>query len=142
MANRILEPYNGLIADIYSMPDHSFPEVKPPGGFPLAAQSVVGFDQKPSFSSLVKPAQEPWNSSSWQALRHIHQPDVNSLLRPLTFHAEPLAPLRQRDEQALDDVFDDIQIEEMLADVYLRLKQLYPEPCWDDNSFDFLQGYL
>ena len=123
------------------MPDHSFPEAKPPNGLHSVAQSLVGFDQKPSFSSLVQPVQEPWNSS-WQDIRRIHQPEINSLLRPLTFHAEPLAPLRQRDEQALEDVFDDGQVEEILADVCLRLKQLYPEPCWEDTPFDFLQGYV
>ncbi|MBE9065412.1 hypothetical protein IQ260_01960 [Leptolyngbya cf. ectocarpi LEGE 11479] len=63
-------------------------------------------------------------------------------MSPLTFHAEPLAPLRQRDEQALEDVFEDTQVEDIIADICTRLKQLHPEPCWDDDPFNFLSGYL
>ncbi len=127
------------------MLDHSFPAAKPPSEFHSVAQSLVGFEQKPIFSSLVKPVQEPL-PLSWQALGHIQQHEIDALLKPLTFHADPLMPLRQRDQHALDEVFNDIQVEEVLADIYLRLKQLYPEPCWEDNPFDnpfdFLKEYM
>ncbi len=123
------------------MPEHSFPESKPPNRFHSVAQSLVGFDQKSGFSSLAEPVQEPLNRS-WQSIRCNAQSEINSLLRPLMFHAEPLAPLRQRDEQALEEIFDDLQVEEILTDVCIRLKQIYPEPCWEDEPFDFLRGYV
>ncbi|MEL6334454.1 MAG: hypothetical protein AAFX51_12935 [Cyanobacteria bacterium J06636_28] len=53
-----------------------------------------------------------------------------------------MAPLRQRDEQALEDMFDDDKIEDIVSDICIRLKQLCPEPCWEDDSFDFLKGYI
>lgn len=129
------------------MLDHSFTEAKPPDKLhvvtqPSTTQRLVGFDQKPSFSSIVQPVKKPW-SRSWQdTTGPVQQPDVSSWLKPLAFYAEPLAPLRQRDEQALEDVFDDQQIDDILADVCMRLRQLYPEPCWEDGPFDFLQGYI
>ena len=117
------------------MPDHSFPEANPPKGFHSVVQTLV--EQKSGFSPLLGPTQKPWNVPA----RTYKQPDMNTLLRPLVF-AEPLAPLRQRDEQALEEVFDDAQVEDMLADICSRLRQLYPEPCWEDDPFDFLQSYL
>lgn len=143
MADGSLGSYNGLITDIEPMPDHSFPQAKPPDGSHSTAQSFISINQNRSLSSLVKPVQGPW-SRSWQSglYNNCPQPEINALLRPLMFHAEPLAPLRQRDEQALEDFFDDTEIEDILTDVCLRLKQLYPEPCWEDNPFDFLQGYV
>ena len=124
------------------MPDHRFPEAKPPSGLNSGAQNLIKLDQKPGFSSLVKPVQEPWSHPWYKDTQSSHQPGVSSLLKPLTLHAEPLAPLRQRDEHALEEIFDDIQVGEILADVCLRLRQLYPEPCWEDDPFDFLQGYV
>ncbi|ESA38231.1 hypothetical protein N836_32910 [Leptolyngbya sp. Heron Island J] len=120
------------------MPDYSFPKAKPSDGFHLAAKSLVSTNQNLSLSSLVKPVQEPWNRSQQRGLCNPH-PEINALLRPLMFHAEPLAPLRQRDEQALEDIFDDIEVEDILTDVCIRLRQLHPEPCWEDDPFDFLQ---
>jgi hypothetical protein len=56
--------------------------------------------------------------------------------------AEPLSPLRERDFKALSDFFlrDDIYAIE--ADVKQRLLSLLPEPCWEENVFDFLQEFL
>ena len=123
------------------MPDYSFPKAKPPDGFRSGAKGLASTNQNLSLSSLVKPIQEPWHRS-WRGGTCHPQPEINGLLRPVMFHAEPLAPLRQRDEQALEDVFDDIEVEDILTDVCLRLRQLYPEPCWEDELFDFLQEYV
>ena len=121
------------------MPDHSFPAAKPPKGFHSAIQTFVGVEPKPpSFPSFAEPIQEPWRAATLRA----RQAEISTLLRPLTFHAEPLAPLRQRDEQALEEIFDDGQIEDIISDICIRLKQLCPEPCWEDDSFDSLKGYI
>lgn len=120
------------------MPDHSFPEANPPRGFHSAIKAFAGVEQKSSFPSLIEPRPDPWRATPSSD----HQPEFSSLLRPLTFHAEPLPPLRQRDEQALEDLFDHGQIEDMVSDICDRLKQLYPEPCWEEEPFDFLKAYL
>lgn len=123
------------------MPDHNYPKARHHNSPYLASQNLVGFEQRPNFSSLLEPAQNVWE----QPLQGIHrsrQAEGNSRLKPLTFHAEPLAPLRQRDRRALDDLFGNVQTEETVADVCLRLKQLCPEPCWEDSLFEFLHGYV
>lgn len=120
------------------MPDHSFPEAKPPIGFHSSLKAFGRVEQKSSFPSFTEPKPDLWQA---RTLRD-YQPEISSLLRPLTFHAEPLAPLRQRDEQALDDLFGNGPIEEIVSDICDRLKHLHPEPCWEDDPFDFLKGYL
>lgn len=119
------------------MPDSSSSKAKPPAGFQSALRGWSGGGQQPSFSSLLEPVQEPWHH-----IPYVSKTEIGSLLKPLTFHAEPLTPLRQRDEHALEDIFGDIHIEEIFSDVFVRLKQLYPEPCWEDEPFDFLKSYL
>ncbi|MEO0539506.1 MAG: hypothetical protein AAFZ80_01430 [Cyanobacteria bacterium P01_A01_bin.105] len=57
-------------------------------------------------------------------------------------YAEPLAPLRDRDEVALNDVFQTEHIEDAVNDVQNRLSHLHPEPCWEDDPYDFLHGYV
>ena len=126
------------------MPDQSFPNPTPPDGVYSGIPTLMGIEQKSSFSPFAK-SNISSRQPSWSATRVY--PDCtsdryDSLLRPLVFHAEPLAPLRQRDEQALKDMFDDTQVEEIVSDIRNRLKQLCPEPCWDDDSFEFLRDYI
>ena len=124
------------------MPDHSFPEADPPDGGHSIVKSFLNLEDKSRFTSIIDPTQNS-RTGSWPQLLNEHQPGVNSLLKPLTFHAEPLAPLRQRDELALEEVFGDAyQIDEIIDDICGRLRQLCPEPCWEDEPFDFLRGYL
>ncbi|MEM7062799.1 MAG: hypothetical protein AAF572_06515 [Cyanobacteria bacterium P01_B01_bin.77] len=123
------------------MPDPSFPELITFNRFDSTIPNLIGVEKKSSFSSFIDSNQEPWHHS-WRGEQYEYQPESNLLPSTLAFHAEPLAPLRQRDEQALDEIFEDTQIEAMIADICNRLKQLYPEPCWDDDPFDFLSGYL
>ena len=57
-------------------------------------------------------------------------------------HASPLAPLRARDRDALGDLFDEDDSAEMALDVYRYLSRTYPEPCWEDEPYEFLNGYI
>ncbi len=125
------------------MPEHSFPEATPPDGSHSVAKSFLNVETQARFTSTtIDSIQGAWNES-WPKLLNDSQSGVDSLLRPLTFHAEPLAPLRQRDELALEEFFgDSYQIDEIVNDIYGRLGQLCPEPCWEDDPFDFLRGYL
>ncbi|MGD1951469.1 MAG: hypothetical protein ACFB14_17755 [Leptolyngbyaceae cyanobacterium] len=124
------------------MPDHIDTAVKHLKGFTPTAE--VEAEKENGFSSSVEPASEAW-PHDWKNPQRLYQPDtdIGSLLGPLTFHhADPLAPVRPRDEQALEEFFDDSQLDEIIADVHFRLKQLCPEPCWEDDPFDFLCSYI
>lgn len=57
-------------------------------------------------------------------------------------HASPLAPLRPRDSQALDSLFDSDRIQEITLDIHQYLARIYPEPCWEDEPYEFLRGYI
>jgi hypothetical protein len=56
--------------------------------------------------------------------------------------AEPLSALKERDTQALAELFEDEEIEAIQADVLLCLSFLTPAPCWDEESFEFLKEFL
>lgn len=57
-------------------------------------------------------------------------------------HASPLAPLRQRDSHALNEIFEIEHIQEITLDVHRYLARIYPEPCWEDEPYEFLHGYV
>ena len=57
-------------------------------------------------------------------------------------HANPLTPLRQRDARALDELFESDHIQEITLDIYRYLARMYPEPCWEDEPYEFLHGYI
>ncbi|MEO0348512.1 MAG: hypothetical protein AAF282_00510 [Cyanobacteria bacterium P01_A01_bin.15] len=117
------------------MPDYSSPKAI----FSKGCPSPVGVQQRSSeISSFVEPT-----NASWELTLRAYQPDLSSLLKkPVTFYAEPLAPLRAGDALALEEIFNDTQIDERLTDICIRLEQLYPEPCWEDEPYDFLKGYV
>jgi len=53
-----------------------------------------------------------------------------------------VAPLKDRDIKALDTLFHYDGIEDAAADVSQVLLALFPEPCWEDDPFEFLREYL
>jgi hypothetical protein len=57
-------------------------------------------------------------------------------------HASPIAPLRARDRQALRAFFECDRIQEITLDIHHYLAHAYPEPCWEDEPYDFLHGYI
>lgn len=59
-----------------------------------------------------------------------------------TSHAAPLMPLRERDVKVLSDLFKQVEIDEIEADILQNLLQRCPEPCWEDNPLEFLEEYL
>lgn len=56
--------------------------------------------------------------------------------------ANPLAPLRDRDRQALTDMFDHQHMVAIEADILTRLSYLVPEPPWDIEPYEFLREFL
>ncbi|WP_416674228.1 hypothetical protein [Egbenema bharatensis] len=60
----------------------------------------------------------------------------------LPSHTATLIPLRNRDLETLSELFTLDEIEAIEADILCNLTRRLPEPCWEDNPFDFLQDYL
>ncbi len=57
-------------------------------------------------------------------------------------HPAMLSPLRDRDLKVLLEWFTPNSIDDVEADIWQYLRRLIPEPCWEDDPFDFLQEYL
>jgi hypothetical protein len=56
--------------------------------------------------------------------------------------ANPLAPLRDRDRQALGEFFAHDAMATIEADIAQRLSQLFPEPVWETEPYEFLREFL
>jgi hypothetical protein len=54
----------------------------------------------------------------------------------------PLLPLRDRDKQVLLELFNQEGIEAIEQDIICNLLIRCPEPCWEDDSLEFLRDYL
>lgn len=57
-------------------------------------------------------------------------------------HAALIIPLRDRDMKELKALFTDREIEAIETDIMNNLLWRFPEPCWEDDPFEFLQEYL
>lgn len=60
----------------------------------------------------------------------------------LQVYPPSLTSLRERDWTALIELFDRDDVDEIEADINSSLFWLIPEPCWEDDPFDFLREYL
>lgn len=85
----------------------------------------------------VVPAQE--KETNWRSPEAEGTWELASLL---TSYAAPLAPMRDRDLKALGSLFEREDIQDVETDIIRNLLARWPEPCWDDDPFDFLQEYL
>jgi hypothetical protein len=57
-------------------------------------------------------------------------------------YADPLEPMRERDLEALAQWFHREDMLTMETDINQMLLHLLPEPCWEENPFDFLNDFL
>ncbi len=57
-------------------------------------------------------------------------------------YADPLSPLKARDEEALMALFQGGNMAEIEADISHCLLQLLPEPCWEEDPLEFLKDFL
>ncbi|MGD1943320.1 MAG: hypothetical protein ACFB0G_18650 [Leptolyngbyaceae cyanobacterium] len=57
-------------------------------------------------------------------------------------HASPIAPLRARDSAALAEMFNSDCLPDLTLDIHRYLARTYPEPCWEDEPYEFLNGYV
>jgi hypothetical protein len=77
-------------------------------------------------------------SLAWASVDTVTSPSLG------VFHADPLSPLRERDLTALGELFalEAALMEQVVLDVHRYLARLYPEPCWEDEPYEFLRGYV
>ncbi|MBD2343915.1 hypothetical protein H6G18_07105 [Anabaena subtropica FACHB-260] len=66
---------------------------------------------------------------------------VNYPINP-QIYAPVFTSLKDRDWKALLELFDREDIDEVEADINGNLLLMIPEPCWEDDPFDFLREYL
>ncbi|WP_228038069.1 hypothetical protein [Nodosilinea sp. LEGE 06152] len=97
---------------------------------PLRSHSVLGS----ASSTGVYPKAEAEGGAA--------TPSPYSLANAAPQLANPLAPLRDRDRQALGDIFAHDQMATIEADILNRLSQLVPEPIWDVEPYEFLREFL
>ncbi|ADI64807.1 conserved hypothetical protein ['Nostoc azollae' 0708] len=50
--------------------------------------------------------------------------------------------LKERDWEALISLFERDDSDEIEAEIQSKLVWLVPEPCWEDNPFEFLREFL
>ncbi|TAF03824.1 MAG: hypothetical protein EAZ77_16620 [Nostocales cyanobacterium] len=50
--------------------------------------------------------------------------------------------LKERDWEALISLFERDDSDEIEAEIKSKLVWLVPEPCWEDNPFEFLKEFL
>lgn len=90
-----------------------------------------------------------WTAPEAGVAQKTTQPDAGALA-PSSYSladaapqlANPLSPLRDRDRQALGDIFNHDQMGAIDADILRRLSYLVPEPIWDVEPYEFLRGFL
>lgn len=89
--------------------------------------------------SMVKPPRR--RSRLWlkTAQPHFSEP---SNMEECSSYAAPLAPLHERDKTALSGFFERDDMEEIASDVKQTLAWLWPEPCWDEEPYEFLKEFL
>lgn len=54
----------------------------------------------------------------------------------------PLESLRYRDKTALNELFEQKDLEAIILDVVTNLLLLWPEPCWEEDPYEFLEEFL
>ena len=60
----------------------------------------------------------------------------------LQVNVSSLNSLRERDWEALTSLFDRDDSDEIEDEIKSKLVWLVPEPCWEDNPFEFLREFL
>ncbi|MBD2207212.1 hypothetical protein H6G33_31955 [Calothrix sp. FACHB-1219] len=63
---------------------------------------------------------------------------------PVNLHvyAPALISLEERDWKVMTELFDREDSDEIETDIRNSLLLMIPEPCWEDDPFDFLSEYL
>jgi hypothetical protein len=105
-------------------------------GFPVSPQPA------PELEALQQAAKQGERQKARMGLHDKTPLDDSGTSGSLNSHAAPLSPLRERDWQALSDLFQREDMLQIEADIADRLLHLLPEPCWEDNPFEFIREFL
>lgn len=118
---------------------HSFPSLSRLLRQPPASRTAEGLNQSAVETAKDCPAKdaEAIESAQPEAVA-INQ---RMLFQENTFHAQNL-PLRGQDLQILKELFNQEGIEAIESDILENLEWRCPEPCWEDDPFEFLREYL
>jgi hypothetical protein len=112
----------------------------------LALAELIRFSSKVAASNPPRRLRRLLSAKSRQQVlkkdKEIAEPVAIVLEGPQFIFADPLSPLKARDNAALAALFDRDDLAEIETDVDLYLSFLYPEPCWDEETFAFLAGYI
>jgi|GEM_PF-1840753 len=117
----------------------------------VTPEKAVGFVRQEEFASLPMPNAQPQAPSAPAQVYSTgladgvlpERPQIERTSRSLDVsHASPLAPLRARDSRALEDCFEHEHLQAIALDIHRYLARIYPEPCWEDEPFEFLNGYI
>ncbi len=57
-------------------------------------------------------------------------------------YADPLSPLKERDLLSLANLFQRDDMYDIEVDLNQMLLRLMPEPCWEEDPFEFLKEFL
>lgn len=57
-------------------------------------------------------------------------------------YADPLSPLKERDLLSLAHLFQREDMYDIEVDMNQMLLRLLPEPCWEEDPFEFLREFL
>jgi hypothetical protein len=63
-------------------------------------------------------------------------------LKNIQVNNSPSNSLKERDWEALEELFDREDCDEIEADIKTNLLLLYPEPFWEDGGFEFFGDYI
>ncbi|XWK86050.1 MAG: hypothetical protein U7127_17710 [Phormidium sp.] len=97
---------------------------------------LVGFSSQAAYKISPSPALRKFHQIETQVSKTTEKEysHVN--------HAPPLSSLRERDLQALAEMFEPEDAAEVEAELAHYLNLMCPEPCWEEDPFDFLHDYL
>lgn len=112
----------------------------------VQAASVTPTQRLTSVSSKLSGKVVPWKATpapETATLWRSPEPDSSSAFSGfLGGSTTPLAQLWERDVEALGGFFDRADMHDIETDVIRNLLARWPEPCWEDDPFDFLREFL
>lgn len=108
-------------------------------GFPF---EPVPENRKQSISrAATSAAVNPFSLESLPAGSSLFSREITSLSWHIPAFAQAI-PLRVRDLQVLIELFNRNEIDAIESDILRNLDWRCPEPCWEDDPFEFLRDFL
>lgn len=107
-----------------------------------AAQFAYGYQSRPGNTAPAIDGLEALRQAALQEGQPETQVYPSQIQHFEISHSAPLSPLRERDIAVLAVLFQRDDIYDIEADIAKSLLLRLPEPCWEEDPFDFLQEFL